>query len=82
MDDGHLEGDGVEDHDEENGDENVGAEEQSKQGDGGDAVAEEKENLNLNIKQFNSHVERCFCLFLLFVFVICLCNVMYQIVTA
>ena len=49
MDAGHLEGDGVEDHDEKNGDENVGAEEQSKQGDGGDAIAEEKENHALSI---------------------------------
>ena len=48
-DDCHLEWDCVEDNDEKNGDENVGAEEQSKQGDGGDAVAEEK------IRQWASH---------------------------
>ena len=37
---GHLEGDGVEDNDEKNRDENVGAEEESKEGDGSDAVTE------------------------------------------
>ena len=37
---GHLEGDGVEDNNEKNGDENVGAEEESKEGDGSDAVTE------------------------------------------
>ena len=39
---GHLEGDGVEDNDEKNRDENIGAEEESKQRDGSDAVADEK----------------------------------------
>ena len=50
MDAGHLEGDGVEDHDEKNGDENVGAEEQSKQGDGSDAVAEEAMSITFKPK--------------------------------
>ena len=39
---GHLEGDGVEDHNEKNRDENVGAEEEGKEGDGSDAVAGKK----------------------------------------
>ena len=39
VDAGHLEGDGVEDHDEKNGDENVGAEEQRQQGNRGHSVA-------------------------------------------
>ena len=36
----HLEGDGVEDDDEKHRDENVGAEEESKESDGSDAVTE------------------------------------------
>ena len=37
---GHLEGDGVKDDNEKNGDENVGAEEQRKQRNGGNSVTE------------------------------------------
>ena len=48
-DDCHLEWDRVEDNDEKNGDENVGAEEQGKQRYGSNPVAEKKSSYSLTI---------------------------------
>ena len=57
---GHLEGDGVEDHNEKNRDENVGAEEESEQRDGSDAVADEKVFMLWAFQQVDFK-HRCLC---------------------